>query len=188
MIDVELDSDEQEKVYVVTEILSCRRTFIEDQSIKRVDGPCAVTCSHTTHDLWPASLRSWLFGELELAKYGKKHLDPVRLPSPEVKILRLAIGIYDDDFNAYRGVYHGIGGVYLGVLNLGWHERESIRNIHPIMFIPHAAEREGIYQELENELRTLEETGMRITVRDQDYHVFVKLLVQVTDMPQGDRS
>ena len=109
----------------------------------------------------------------------------MQLAHPDTRIIRLALAIYDDDFNAYRGVYHGIGGVYLGILNLGWNERTSLRHIHPIMFIPHAAEREEIYRELELQLRDLERWGMRLNIRGQDYHVFAKLLVQITDMPQG---
>jgi hypothetical protein len=187
MVDIPLTPGSDEKSHVVTELLYCRRTFAESASPRprKRDGTTHVECIDTDHVLRHASLRYWLLAELELQKYGAEHFAPYDLPTPETKVLRIGLGIYDDDFNAYRGVYHGIGGVYLGVLNLGWHERESLRNIHPIMFIPHAADRTAIYHELETDLRILEQQGIRVEIRGVHYQVFVKLLLQITDMPQG---
>ena len=45
-------------------------------------------------------------------------MEPVDSLPSDIQVMRVAIGIYDDDFNAYRGVYHGIGSVYLSLLNL----------------------------------------------------------------------
>jgi hypothetical protein len=182
MVDIPLAEDEDEKAYVVTGIVSCKRTFGKDTTSPNAVTP--ITCIHTTHELRHGSLREWLFAELEVLKYGKDHIELIAL-GPNVQVIRLAVAIYDDDFNAYRGVYHGIGGVYLCVLNLGWHERETLRNIHPIMFIPHAAERREIYREMEHDLRRLEEKGITMDIRGEEIHVFVKLLLQITDMPQG---
>jgi hypothetical protein len=182
---IDIRSSRREKAFVVTEIITCKHTFAEDESrpgresaeLKEVD---------TDHVLRHASLQQWLFGELELQKYGESHFEPFILPAGvSSSIVRLGLAIYDDDFNAYRGVYHSIGGVYLGVLNLNFSERESLRNIHPIMFIPHVAERHEIYQELEQDLVQLEKRGMIVEVRGRRYMVFVKLLLQITDMPQG---
>lgn len=186
MGDIPLDDDEDEKQFIVTEILSFRRILSQRPAgDERSDIP-AITCSTGDYFIRDVACRTWLLGELEIYKYGRGFMAPFQL-APQVRVLRIAIAIYDDDFNAYRGVYHGIGGVYLCVLNLGWYDsgRHTLRNIHPLMFIPHAAERSEIYHELEKELRTLESDGMQVTVRGTDYLVFVKLLLQITDMPQG---
>lgn len=53
------------------------------------------------------------------------------------------------------------------------------------MFIPHAADRTEIYHQIEKELRVLEEKGLPMEVQGISCHVFVKLLLQITDMPQG---
>ena len=183
MVDIPLPSDESEKSFVVSEILYCQRIVTSIPSKHKQ--LYSVKCIAVEHTMRHASIRTWLFGELEVLKYGKEYLQPIFLNEPDIKIIRLGIGIYDDDFNAYRGVYHGIGGVYLGILNLDWYERKSLRNIHPLMFIPHAADQEDVYRELEKDLRSLEEHGMRVEIRGEIYHVFVKLLLQITDMPQG---
>lgn len=83
-------------------------------------------------------------------------------------------------------MYHGIGGVYLCILNLGWYDsgRHPLQNIHPLMFISHAVERFEIYHQLEKELKTLECNGMHITIHGMEYLVFVKLLLQIMDISQ----
>jgi hypothetical protein len=191
MGDIPLDDDEDEKRFVVTEILSYRRLLFQQPSGEagKPDIP-EITCSAGDYFIRDVACRSWLLGELEVCKYGEGFTAPFPLPSPDTRVLRIGIAIYDDDFNAYRGVYHGIGGVYLCVLNLGWYDsgRHTLRNIHPLMFIPHAAERSEIYHQLEKELKKLECEGMYVTIRGTEYLVFVKLLLQITDMPQGITS
>jgi hypothetical protein len=187
MGDIPLDNDKSEKGFVITEILACKRVLLQKPAEPgRSDIPPIV---YTPGDYFmrDVACRTWLLAELEVYKYGTEFTNPVQLPSSDTKVLRIGLAIYDDDFNAYRGVYHGIGSVYLSVLNLGWKDsgRQTLRNIHPLMFIPHAAERSEIYEELEKELRGLECNGMQITTRGSHYLVFVKLLLQITDMPQG---
>lgn len=188
MGDIPLDDDEDEKPFVVTEILSFRRILSQQPSRAGTADIPDVVCSSGEYFIRDVACRMWLLGELEVYKYGKDFTAAFELPSPETRVLRIGIAIYDDDFNAYRGVYHGIGGVYLCVLNLGWYDsgRHTLRNIHPLMFIPHAAERSEIYYQLEKELKILECNGMHTTIQGMEYLVFVKLLLQITDMPQGN--
>jgi hypothetical protein len=183
MVDMPLRRREPERKYVVTGILYCKYAYQDTSASNSTDHPDHIMC--TEHMLRHASLRTWLFAELELLKYGYEYFLPFQFEDPSIRVIRVAIGIYDDDFNAYRGVYHGIGGVYLGILNLDWYERTNLRNIHPIMFIPHAADRTEIYHQMEKELRVLEEKGLPMEVQGISCHVFVKLLLQITDMPQG---
>jgi hypothetical protein len=184
IVDTPLARGEDEKDYVITEILWCEITL--GGVPEPLNGPERLRVTEQRHNMRHASLRSWLLAELELLKYGQSHFSPFDL-EPSINIIRIAIAIYDDDFNAYRGVYHGIGGIYLGILNLSKEQRNTLRNIHPIMFIPHAAERGNIYTALEAELRELETDGIRLQIRDQEFLVYVKLLLQITDMPQGSR-
>jgi len=182
MVDVPGRHGEPEKSLIVSEILWCELSLgvvPEDDN-----QPERLRANRRTHLIRHASLRIWLLAELELLKYGPSHFSAFDL-DPAISIRRIAIAIYDDDFNAYRGVYHGIGGIYLGILNLDAEQKDSLRNVHPIMFIPHAAEREEIYASLESELRLLETEGVRMVIRGEEILVFVKLLVQITDMPQG---
>jgi hypothetical protein len=183
MVDMPLRNIEREKKYVITGILYCKYAHQEPDA-----NPIKKAAKHATcleHILRYASLRSWLFAELELLKYGYEYFLPFQLEDPNMPIIRVAIAIYDDNFNAYRGVYHGIGSMYVGILNLDWYERTNLRNIHLLMFIPHAADRTEIYHEIEKELRLLEEKGISMDVQGVRCHVFVKLLLQITDMPQG---
>lgn len=56
------------------------------------------------------------------------------------------------------------------------------------MFIPYAIDRKDIYEELECELYHMEKYSVKMTIRGQKFLVFVKFLLQITDMPQGSSS
>jgi hypothetical protein len=60
-----------------------------------------VTYNEVKHQLRNTSLRIWLFGELEIAKYEVAHLDSILVDDMNTKILRIAVAIYNNDFNTY---------------------------------------------------------------------------------------
>jgi hypothetical protein len=117
---VDVSPGEDEKALIVTEIVTSEKQY---RLQTRKNGPDKFQVVFDEFKSRHASLRSWLPAELEYVKYGDQHFQPFELEE-DVKILRIAIGIYDDDFNAYRGVYHGIGGgciwgssICLGAIN-----------------------------------------------------------------------
>jgi hypothetical protein len=96
MLDMPRPANEPEAAFVVSQILFFFFELNEVPSTTYGD-PITVTRGDVAYNLRHAFLRRWLFAELELVKYGYEHFLPFE---SERDILRIAIAIYDDDFNA----------------------------------------------------------------------------------------
>ncbi|PKB93727.1 hypothetical protein RhiirA5_440495 [Rhizophagus irregularis] len=53
-----------------------------------------------------------------------------------LRVLKIFIDIYYDDFGTYRNVYHSLGGVYVQLGNMPFDIRKLVRNHFVLGFVP----------------------------------------------------
>ena len=60
----------------------------------------------------------------------------VRSPPYPMKVYKLFLDLYFDDFGTYRNVYHSLGGIYLQIGNMPAYQRKQIKNHFVLGFVP----------------------------------------------------
>ncbi|PKK61494.1 hypothetical protein RhiirC2_791723 [Rhizophagus irregularis] len=77
------------------------------------------------------------------AKFSYQHpADYIKLKSspPSMKVYKLFLDLYFDDFGMYRNVYHSLEGIYLQFENMPAYMRKQIKNHFVLGFVPFGGE------------------------------------------------
>ena len=106
-------------------------------------------------------------------------------PSPSMKVYKLFLDLYYDDFGTYRNVYHSLGGVYLQFGNMPAHQRKLIKNHFVLGFVPFGGNFDEFILPFISEMKKFER-GKIMKVQGQDAWVIAGLGVVTSDLPQGN--
>ncbi|PKK59386.1 hypothetical protein RhiirC2_794903 [Rhizophagus irregularis] len=80
-------------------------------------------------------------------------------PPPQynnLRVLKIFIDIYYDDFGTYRNVYHSLGGVYIQVGNMPFDMRQQLRNHFVLGFVPFSGYFEEFIRPFIRDIKRLE--------------------------------
>jgi hypothetical protein len=123
------------------------------------------------------------------AKYSYQHpADYITLrppPSSSMKVYKLFLDLYYDDFGTYRNVYHSLGGVYLQFGNMPAHQRKLIKNHFVLGFVPFGGDFNEFILPFISDMKKFEQ-GQLMKVQGQDAWVVAGLGVVTADLPQGN--
>ncbi|PKK58909.1 hypothetical protein RhiirC2_763065, partial [Rhizophagus irregularis] len=81
----------------------------------------------------------WKLQNVELDYMHLSEYSTITLPPPQhnnLRVLKLFIDIYYDDFGTYRNVYHSLDGVYMQLGNMPFDNRKRLRNHFVLGFVP----------------------------------------------------
>lgn len=109
-------------------------------------------------------------------------------PPPQyrnLRVLKIFIDIYYDDFGTYRNVYHSLGGVYVQLGNMPFDIRKLIRNHFVLGFVPFGGCFEDFIRPFIKDMKRLEK-GILMNVQGIDCWVIVSLGCVTADLPQGN--
>jgi hypothetical protein len=128
----------------------------------------------------------WCVRDVKLSyKHPSDYITP-RLPqSHSMKVYKLFLDIYYDDFGTYRNVYHSLGGVYLQFGNMPAHQRKLLKNHFVLGFVPFGGSFDEFMQPFISEMKKFEQ-GKIMKVQGQDAWVIAGLGVVTADLPQGN--
>ena len=147
----------------VESIFECR---IEDTEVESADDTPVIreivyTNSHRPATR-PASHRHRLFSE-------ERH-KPKPPPRNGMIQCKFFLDLFIDDFGPYRNVYHSLGGVYLVIGNLPLQQRQLIRNIFLLGFIPFGATFEDFISLFTEEMLRLQD-GIELNIDSESYWI-----------------
>ncbi|PKC56328.1 hypothetical protein RhiirA1_402217 [Rhizophagus irregularis] len=108
-------------------------------------------------------------------------------PSPynNLRILKIFIDIYYDDFGMYRNTYHSLGGVYIQLGNMPFEMRKHLRNHFILGFVPFGGCFEDFIRPFIKDMKQLEE-GILMNVQGRDCWIVAGLGCVNADLPQGN--
>jgi hypothetical protein len=106
-------------------------------------------------------------------------------PSRSMKVYKLFLDLYYDDFGTYRNVYHSLGGVYLQFGNMPAHQRKLLKNHFVLGFVPFGGSFDEFMQPFILEMKKFEQ-GKKMKVLGQDAWVIASLGVVTSNLPQGN--
>ena len=106
-------------------------------------------------------------------------------PSPSMKVCKLFLDLYYDDFGTYRNVYHSLGGVYVQFGNMPAHQRKLLKNHFVLGFVPFGGDFNEFIMPFISEMKELEQ-GKVMNIQGQDVWVIASIGVVTADLPQGN--
>ena len=99
-----------------------------------------------------------------------------------LRVLKLFIDIYYDDFGTYRNVYHSLGGVYMQLGNMPYDIRKRLRNHFVLGFVPFGGDFDDFIQPFILDMKRLEQ-GMLMNVQGENCWIIAGLGCVTTDLP-----
>ncbi|POG58448.1 hypothetical protein GLOIN_2v1790377 [Rhizophagus irregularis DAOM 181602=DAOM 197198] len=69
-------------------------------------------------------------------QHPSEYVSIMQPPSSTMKVYKLFLDIYYDDFRTFRNVYHSLGGVYVQFGNMPAHQRKLLKNHFVLGFVP----------------------------------------------------
>ncbi|KAF0374651.1 HCP-like protein [Gigaspora margarita] len=109
-------------------------------------------------------------------------------PPPEynnLKVLKLFIDIYYDDFGTYRNVYQSLGGMYIQLGNMPFDIRKHLRNHFVLGFVPFGGSFNDFIHPFVSDMNQLEK-GVLLNIQGNDYCIIAGLRCVTADLPQGN--
>jgi hypothetical protein len=128
-------------------------------------------------------LRNVTFDYMHPCEYSA--LNPPPTQYNNLRVLKIFIDIYYDDFGTYRNVYHSLGGVYIQLGNMPFDIRKRIRNHFVLGFVPFGGYFEDFIQPFIKDMKQLEK-GTLMNVQGSDCWVIAGLGCVTADLPQGN--
>ncbi|PKY19767.1 hypothetical protein RhiirB3_384336 [Rhizophagus irregularis] len=122
------------------------------------------------------------------AKFSYQHpADYIKLksPPPSMKVYKLFLDLYFDDFGTYRNVYHSLGGIYLQFGNMPAYMRKQIKNHFVLGFVPFGGTFNEFIKPFVVEMKKLEQ-GKIMKIQGEDSWIIASLSVITADLPQGN--
>ncbi|KAL9635849.1 MAG: hypothetical protein Q9204_002463 [Flavoplaca sp. TL-2023a] len=123
-------------------------------------------------------------GELELAHYGRPHLERYAVQ----KTLSIPLIVFIDAFGVYRNMYRSLMGIYATVAALNWRERKRRSNVFPLTLGPYASEFSDVLQTLQPNLSQLHEGNVVMDIDGEETILLAYTLASTGDMPQQASS
>ena len=102
-----------------------------------------------------------------------------------LRVLKLFIDIYYDDFGTYQNVYHSLGGVYIQLGNMTFDMRKHLRNHFVLGFVPFGRCFEDFIYPFIKDMKQLER-GILMNVQGEDCWIVAALGCITADLPQGN--
>lgn len=81
---------------------------------------------------------------------------PCPPPDPSIKVLKIFLDVYWDDFGPFRSVYHALGGVYVIFGNMPLKLRQKIKHNHLLGFVPFGVSFQAFIAPVAEELQKLQ--------------------------------
>jgi hypothetical protein len=106
-------------------------------------------------------------------------------PYPSMKVYKLFLDLYYDDFGTYRNVYHSLGGVYVQFGNMSAHQRKLLKNHFVLGFVPFGGDFNEFIKPFISDMKELEQ-GKVMNIQGQDIWVIASIGVVTADLPQGN--
>ena len=91
-------------------------------------------------------------------------------PHEGMRQFKFFLDVYIDEFATSRWIYHNLGGVYIVIGNMSLKERQKLRNIYLLGFVPFGATFEDFIKLFAQEMKELE-LGVKMVVRGIDHWV-----------------
>jgi hypothetical protein len=117
--------------------------------------------------------------------YEYSNLTPPPLQYNNLRILKIFVDIYYDDFGTYRNVYHSLGGIYIQFGNMPFDIRRRLRNHFVLGFVPFGGNFDDFIQPFISDMKRLEQ-GMVMNVQGENCWVVASLGCVTADLPQGN--
>ena len=155
-------------------------TIVRDSTII-TDGLFIKTILYKNHGHW--KLRDATLDYMHPCEYSI--LNPPPLQYNNLRVLKIFIDIYYDDFGTYRNVYHSLGGVYIQIGNMPFDMRKHLRNHFVLGFVPFDGYFEDFIQPFIRDMKQLEK-GVLMNVQGIDCWVIAGLGCVTADLPQGN--
>ena len=130
----------------------------------------------------------WKLRDVKLDYMHPCEYSVLNSPPPQynnLRILKIFIDIYYDDFGTYRNVYHSLGGVYIQLGNMPFDIRKHLRNHFVLGFVPFGGCFEDFIRPFVKDMKKLEK-GMLMNVQGIDCWVIANLGCVTADLPQGN--
>lgn len=108
-----------------------------------------------------------------------------RPPPPSMKVYKIFLDLYYDDFGTYRNVYHSLGGVYVQFGNMPAHQRKLLKNHFVLGFVPFGGNFNEFIIPFISEMKELEQ-GKVMNIQGHDVWVIASIGVVTADLPQGN--
>jgi hypothetical protein len=102
---------------------------------------------------------------------GEQH-QPDPSPSPDMKVFKIFLEIYLDDFGPFRSVYHALGGVYITFGNMPLHLRQKVHHTYLLGFVPFGVSFQAFIAPIAQELQELQR-GVRMEIDGEECWVVV---------------
>jgi hypothetical protein len=102
-----------------------------------------------------------------------------------LKVLKLFIDIYYDDFGTFRSVYHSLGGIYIQLGNMPLNIRKHLRNHFVLGFVPFGGNFNEFIRPFISDMKRLER-GILMNVQGEDCWIIASLGSVTADLPQGN--
>lgn len=128
----------------------------------------------------PLQLSSPPRGELELARYGRPHLEQYAAK----RTLSIPLLIFIDAFGVYRNMYRSLMGIYATIAAMDWRERKRRANVFPLTLGPYASDFSDVIQTLTPDLTRLHEGHFAMDVDGEETIILAYPLAFTGDMPQ----
>jgi len=109
----------------------------------------------------------------------------IRPPPPSMKVYKIFLDLYYDDFGTYRNVYHSLGGVYVQFGNMPAHQRKLLKNHFVLGFVPFGGNFNEFIIPFISEMKELEQ-GKVMNIQGHDVWVIASIGVITADLPQGN--
>ncbi|GBB93816.1 hypothetical protein RclHR1_22360002 [Rhizophagus clarus] len=72
-------------------------------------------------------------------QHSSEYVSVMQPPSSIMKVYKLFLDIYYDDFGIFRNIYYSLGGVYVQFGNMPAHQRKLLKNHFILRFVPFAS-------------------------------------------------
>jgi hypothetical protein len=118
-------------------------------------------------------------------QHPSEYVSVMQPPSSTMKVYKLFLDIYYDDFGTFRNVYHSLGGVYVQFGNMPAHQRKLLKNHFVLGFVPFGGNFNEFMLPFVSEMKEFEQ-GKLMKVNGEDSWVIAGLGVVTADLPQGN--
>jgi hypothetical protein len=132
--------------------------------------------------------RHWKLRDVTLDYMHPYEYSILNSPPPQynhLRVLKLFIDIYYDNFGTYRNVYHSLDGVYIQLKNMPFDVRKHLCNHFILGFVPFGGYFEDFIRPFIKDMKQLEK-GMLMNVQGEDCWVIASLRCITLDLPQGN--
>src|SRR3954447_19351223 len=137
-------------------------TIVRDSTII-TDGLFIEEILYKNNGHW--KLRDVMLDYMHPCEYSVLNLPPPQYNN--LRILKIFIDIYYDDFRTYRNVYHSLGGIYIQLGNMSFDMRKRLRNHFVLGFVPFGGYFEDFIRPFIKDMKQLEK-GMLINIQGRN--------------------